>query len=269
MARDANFERFIGREAEVRRLRTAIQKRSSQLIWGPSDAGKTALLQRVLSELPEGTRKRCILWSGSASGREITSHFVRGLYLAGDAFVRRKVHADGASETTLKRWLDNQSALRLRGILFAASEQGEYRFFVDGLPPASHSIAKLLKEVMYRCKTPVYLTGLGYSAAEVGFAWSLYWTDQYRIEVGPLPESLAIELLENCIRRFRLNSLDLETFREEILDLSGRLPGAIVKMCELASDSRYQYGDRIKTKVIHVDYLLRMNPTSNSCLSNR
>jgi hypothetical protein len=269
MAEDVNVGRFLGREDESRRLRAAIQRRSSQLIWGPTDAGKTALLQKVLSELPDNIRKRCILWSGSASGRDLASHFVRGLYLAGDAFVRRKVHADGASRVTLSRWLQNQSAIRLRGILFTATERGEYRFFLDELPRASHSIAKLLKKIMYRCKTPVYLTGSGYAAAEIGFAWSLYWTDDYRIELGPLPERLAGELLEICIRRFKLNSFDLETFREEILDLSECLPGAIVKMCELASDSRYHYRDRIKTRVVHVDYLLRMNPTLTSCLANR
>jgi hypothetical protein len=260
MAHDANFGIILGREAELRRLRTAIQKRSSQLIWGPMDVGKTTLVRKAIAELPEAIGRRCVFWSGAASGRELVSHFVRGLYLAGDAFVRRKVHTDGASETTLNRWLQNQSILRLRGILITATERGDYRFFLDQFPPATHSIAKLMKEIMYRSKTPVYFTGLGYSAGEIGYAWSLYWTDEYRIRLGPLPEASARELLELCIQRFALNSLDLEGFREEILHLSGNLPGAIVKMCELASDARYHYGDQIKTKVIHVDYLMRTAP---------
>ena len=77
------------------------------------------------------------------------------------------------TEATLTRWINEQSALRLRGILFTAAEQGEYRFFVDHLPPASHTIAQLMKEIMYRTKTPVYLTGHGYSQGEIGYAWSL------------------------------------------------------------------------------------------------
>ncbi|MGB8591230.1 MAG: hypothetical protein WA755_14025 [Candidatus Acidiferrales bacterium] len=260
MAENINFGMMLGRVAELRRLRNAIEKRSSQLIWGPMDAGKTTLLRKAISELPEAIGRRCIYWSGAGTGRELVSHLVRGLYMAGDAFIRRKVHADGASDATLNRWLQDQSALRLRGILFTASERGDYRFFLDQFPPASHSIAKLLKEFMYRCKTPVYLTGLGYSAGEIGYAWSLYWTDEYRIRLGPLSESLAKELLELCIRRFALDSLDLEGFRQEILHMSGNLPGAIVKMCELAADSRYHYGDQIKTKVVHVDYLMRTAP---------
>jgi hypothetical protein len=266
---ETNVGLLLGREAELRRLRTAIQNRSSQLVWGPVDAGKTALVRKAIGELPEVTRRRCIYWSGVASGRDLASHFVRGLYLAGDAFVRKKVHTDGASEATLNRWLESQSIIRLRGILFTASEQGEYRFFIDQLPSASHRIAKLMKEIMYRCKTPVYLTGLGYAAAEIGDAWSLYWTDEYRIRLGPLPEGTARELLELCIGRFNLNSLDLEGFRDEILRLSGHLPGAIVKMCELAADARYHYGDQIKTKVVHVDYLMRMSASSNSWWAHR
>jgi hypothetical protein len=259
MSQSANFQVFLGREAELRRLRTAIQKRSSQLIWGPMDAGKTALVQKAIAELPETTRERCIYWCGVATERDLVSHFVGRLYLAGDGFVRKKANADGASAGTLNRWLQNQSVVRLCGILLTAAERGEYRFFIDQFPPATHGVAKVIKELMNRSKTPVYLTASGYSAAEIGWARSLYWTDEYRIHLGPLTENTARELLELCIRRFGLNSLDLEGFRTDILHLSGHLPGAIVKMCELACDSRYHYGDQIKTRVIHVDYLMQLN----------
>ena len=87
----------------------------------------------------------------------------------------------------------------------------------------------------------------------------LYWTDEYRIRLGPLSEAPARELVEICIQRFGLGSLDLEGFREDVLHLSGHLPGSIVKMCELAADPRYHYGDQVKLKLVHVDYLLQGN----------
>jgi hypothetical protein len=254
---NALLERLIGRETEMRRLQAALRKRQSQLVCGAPDAGKTALIQKVLSELPDAERRKCICSSGAASRRQLVESFVRGLYLAGDPLVGRKVHADRGTEATLSRWINEQSGLRLRGILFTAAEQGEYRFFVDQMPPLSHTIAQLLKEIMYRARTPVYLAGRGYAQAEIGYAWSLYWTDEYRIRLGPLSEAAARELLELCIERFGLSSLDLEGFREDILHLSGHLPGSIVKMCELAADPRYHYGDQVKLKLIHVDYLLQ------------
>lgn len=251
------MERLIGRETELRRLQAAIRKRESQLLWGPTDAGKTLLIKKALAELPEAERRKCIRWTGPASRRQLIEQLVRGLYLAGDSFVRKKVQTDRFSEINLERWINEQSALRLRGIFFTATQEGEYRFFLDHLPPASHTVAQLLKEIVNRTKSPVYLTGHGYTQAEIGAAWSLYWTDGYRIHLGPLPEVQARELLEICIRDFGLASLDLSGFREEILHLSGHVPGSIVKMCEMASDRRYHYGDQVKVKLVHVDYLLR------------
>ena len=122
-----------------------------------------------------------------------------------------------------------------------------------------HNMARLMKEIMYRCKTPVYLAARGYSQKEIGYAWSLFWNDGLRIHLGPLTERTARDLLEICIRNFGLDSLDLEGFRESILRVSGHLPGSIAKMCELASHARYHYGDQIKVKLVHVDYLMQAN----------
>jgi hypothetical protein len=248
---------LVGRERALRRLRTAIQKRESQLIWGQPDAGKTFLIQQAIAGLPEAERRKCIYWTGAVTGRQLVSHFLRRLYVTGDPVVRRKVHADRAGESTLDCWLNKQSLLRLRGILFTAAEHGDHRLFVDHIPPPTHKMAHLLKELMYRCNTPVYLTGHGYSQMEIGYAWSLYWADEYRIQLEPLAETAARELLEMCIINFGLAFLDLAGFRDEILQISERLPGSIVKMCELAADARYRYGDRIKMKLVHVDYLMQ------------
>jgi hypothetical protein len=258
------LERLIGREAEVRHLHTAVRKRQSRLIWGASDAGKTFLIEKMLLELPENERRKCICCSGPGSRRELIERLIGGLYVAGDPFVWKKVHADHFDDSTLTRWIGNQSALRLKGILFTAAERGDYRFFLDHLSPISHAFAELLKEIMYRTKTPVYLTGHGYSQAEVGDAWSLYWTDEYRIGLGPITDGAARELMEDCIQRFGLASLDLGGFRDDLLRLSGHLPGSIVKMCALAADPRYHYGDQVKMSVLHVDYLMHGSRFSSS-----
>lgn len=253
----ATFERLIGRENETRRLREVLRKRRSQLVWGAADSGKTYLIENILAELPADERRKCICWIGSATRRDLVEHLIRGLYFAGDSFVRNKVQADRFGEATLGRWLAEQSALRLRGILFTAAEHGEYSVFVDHLPTVSQSVSELLKEIVNRTNTPVYLVGRGYSQAEIGYAWSLYWTDEYRTPLRPLSEGAARELLDICIERYALNSLNLDGFHEELLDLSGNLPGAIVKMCKLAANPHYHYGDRVKLKLIHVDYLMQ------------
>jgi hypothetical protein len=263
----AELEVMVGRELELRRLRTALRKRQSQLIWGAADAGKTFLIKNAISELPEHERRKCVCWTGPASRRQLVAHLIGELYLAGDPLVRKKVHADGAGTDTLTRWVSEQSSLRLRGILFTAAERSEYRFFIDHLPQATQAMSQLMNEIVYRTKTPIYLTSHGHSQGELGGAWSLYWTDEFRIRVGPLAGGSAREILETCIRTFRLSSFDLEGFREQVLHLSGCLPGCIVKMCELAADPRYRYGDQIKVKLVHVDYLMQGNRAFSQSVS--
>lgn len=249
----------IGRDSEISRLKTAIHRRESRLIWGPAGAGKTSLIRTAVEQLPKHENRSCIYWTGAATGRQLVQHIVASLYQAGDTFVQKKVHADGARETSLRPWLNRQSTLRLRGILFTAAENGNYRFFLDHIPTPGSKLVKTMKEFIFHCKTPVYLTGEGFTQREIGDAWSLYWTHEYRIHLGPLIEHAAQELLEMCIRKFRLDVLDLDGFREEILHLSERLPGAIVGMCELAADQRYHFGERIKTKTLHVDYVMKLS----------
>jgi hypothetical protein len=262
MAESAQLETLVGRTEELRELRAAIQQGQSRLVWGPMDVGKTALIKTVLRELPEAERRKCIYCAGAAHGKQVLSHFVGRLYELGDSFVRKKVHADGATGTTLNRWLHKQTGLRLRGILFTASTQSDYRFFLDHLHPPTHHMARLMKEIMYRCETPIYLAARGYSQGQIGYAWSLYWNDALRVHLRPLTDRTARDLLEVCIRSFGLASLNLEDFRDAILRLSGHLPGSIVKMCELASHARYRYGDQIKVELVHVDYLMQANRPS-------
>jgi hypothetical protein len=74
---------------------------------------------------------------------------------------------------------------------------------------------------------------------------------------APLSKKAARELLELCIRYYGLLNMDLDDFRVEILRLSEKIPGAIVKMCEFSSEPRYQCGRKIKTSLVHIDYLMR------------
>ncbi|MFZ0970247.1 MAG: ATP-binding protein [Candidatus Acidiferrales bacterium] len=250
-------DRLIGRDHELRQLLISIEKRESRLVWGAADSGTTALLSTAISRLPRALRLRCATWTGAASGRELVSQLIAKVYLAGSEFLRKKVRADGERENQLEPWLKKQSALRLRGLLYSAVERGEYLIFLDHLAPATHHLAHFMKEIVYRCKTPIYLAARGCTQKEIGFAWSLFWTDELRIYLGPLSGASAIQLLDHCISKYELNKFDLTDFRKDVLRLSGHLPGSIVEMCRMAAEPQYHYGDEIKTKLVHVDYLMR------------
>ena len=237
------FGLMIGREPEMRRLRAAIQNRESQLIWGRSDAGKTFVIQTASSpSLPEAERRKCIYWTGAASGRQLIEHFMRGLYLAGDPLVRQKVHADRAGEFTLDRWINQQSAFAfarnpvLRPPNMAITGSSWIIF-----PSPTHKMAHFLKEIMYRMQ----------DAGLSDWTRLLSRRDRTCVESvldrrishpsGTADRSSRAGASGDLHPQIRIESLDLEGFRDDILHFSGRLPGSIVKMCELAADPRYHY----------------------------
>jgi hypothetical protein len=91
---------------------------------------------------------------------------------------------------------------------------------------------------------------------DVGHAGSVYCASGQQLSLGPLPAREARGVLERCTQGMGLQKLDLEGFREEVLRLSGSVPGAIVRMCHLAQAAKYQVGSRPKTKLIRIDCLM-------------
>ena len=245
---------FLGRSRELARLRDAIRKRQSLLVYGVSDSGKSALLARALGELPEHITKHCVCSKGMGSPQDILRGIAYGF--AEDPLFRSRFRAESGYGASFPHWVNQQTSLRLRGLLYRAAGAGKYWIFLENLAPMTHIFTRITKQLMINQRTPIYALAPGWTYQELGHAAQLYWNDQQRLYLGPLPIAAAAELLEWAIERFGLGQLDLEDFREDILKFSGLLPGAIVKMCRAASDTRYHFEGRIKTKLLHVDYLM-------------
>ncbi len=246
---------FLGRKSELARLDEAIRKRESLLIWGASGSGKSTLLARAISELPERVSKRCICTTGNGSPRDILRGIAHGL--ADDPLFRSKFRADTGYGASFSHWVNHQTSLRLRGLLYRAAGAGEYWIFLEDLAPTTHMLTRILKELMINQETPMYSIAPGWTDPELGHAMQLYWNDRQRLHLGALSPAAANELLEWAILRFGLSKFALDGFREDILEFSGLLPGAILRMCEAASDTYYHFDGHIKTKLLHVDYLMK------------
>jgi GTPase SAR1 family protein len=248
---------FVDRESEALRLEEAILKRQSLVICGPAGIGKTALVSEVIRHLPAEFGARCLYLKGMKDLQDMLRQLIRGLYEVKDPNLRQQLHIEGVSVLTFEAWVKALSTSRLRGTLYRTVERGDYRVFLDHVPPLTHAVAKVIKELFWMRNTPAYLLmrdGVEHRIDQ--FSHFFYWGDRERLALEPLPADAAADLLERCIERFGLAQFDLVDFREEILDLSKRVPGAIVKMCALAADPRYRYGSRIKTKSLYIDYLM-------------
>lgn len=250
---------FLGREAEAERLRAAIGKRVGLAVCGPADAGKTALVRHVIARLPKAVAKGCIYTPLRGAPHEALARLLEEMHARGDALLKQKFRSETGRGAEFSSWVEQQTSLRMRGLLYRAAEAGSYCLILDDVAGLSDAYARIVKELSWMRGTPVYLVARGWTEQELGRAARLYWNDELRLEVGPLELRATRELLEHCIRRYGLARLNLDGFREGIVRLSGRLPGAVVKMCARAGDAQYHFGDRIETRLLHVDYMMQFS----------
>jgi AAA ATPase-like protein len=252
---------LLGRNTELTRLRHAIRERQSLLICGPPGAGKSVLVMEALASLPASLGNRSLMGMAAGTPRSVWQELARSLFAAGDPQMLSRIARETGPADYIDRWLPAQTSLRLRGILRRAMRGREYAVFLDAPAPVPSAVCRLLKDWIWSGRTPVYLTALGETERELGKAARLYWHEAMRLRVGPLDAPSARALLERCISSGQLTKVADNDFREFVLKESKCLPGAIVKLCELASQAAYQYQGRVKTHTLSVDFLLGRRTT--------
>jgi hypothetical protein len=260
---------IAGRKAESLRLHQAIRRRESLLICGPAGVGKTALISKVLAELPGDLASSAISVDGLVGLQPFLRALLQNLNGAGDSTLRKQLRAEGVRGGGFKSWLKSQRTSWLKGAVYRSVQMASYLVFLDHVAPLTLAVAKVVRELVWMRNTPVYLVARGSGPEEVGHAANTYLDERQRLILEPLHESAARELLESCIRRFGLARLNLDGFREAVLSMSGHNPGVLVKMCELAAEPRYHYGSRIKTRLIRIDYLMSLNDRNTQTCKGR
>ena len=250
---------FLGRETETARLRAALEGGTGLAIWGPADSGKTALVRHTLAQLPRDSARSCIHLPLAGPPHAVLCRLLEEMHARGDGFLAGKFHVDGGRGEEFSHWAARQTSLRLRGLLYRAAEAGRYQLILDGAAGLSDAFTRIVKELASMRETPVHLVSHTCTEEDLGRGARLYWNEDLRLGLGALPVPSARALVEHCIRRFGLSRLQLEGFREGMLRLSGRLPGAIVKMCARAGDAQYHFGGRVETRLLHVDYMMQFS----------
>jgi hypothetical protein len=248
---------LIGRDHERAKLSEAISERRSLLISGPPDSGKSALLHDVLAGVDETIRRRCIVSAAESTPHAIWLRLVQAFGEADDPEVLTRVENEEGSRQHFDRWTKAQTSLRLRGILRRAARAREYWIFLDTAGPLPDGVYRLLQEWVWSRRTPVVLLARDSTQTELGKAAKLYWHSGLRLALGPLDLRSAEALLEHSMTRLHLANLADAAFRSFVLAQSARFPGAIVRLCELASDVAYHYEGHVKLHTLAVDFALQ------------
>ena len=251
-------EPFFGRGRELERLVSAIRDRRSLLIFGAADSGKSALVERALANLPWAMAQACLRVSAKGSLQNLLRQLAMRLFVARDAVVCAAIPVQATQPALLERWVKKQTSGRLRGLVFRSFDRGRYWTFWDDAGPLGVAHCQLLREVVRMRKTPVYLLARGVEESDMGGAGRLFWSEDQRLELGTLAPEDARALLDAAIEREGLLDLDLTEFREQVLDTSRNLPGAIVRMVAMAAQPKYRYGNTVKANLIAMDYLVQL-----------
>jgi hypothetical protein len=94
-------------------------------------------------------------------------------------------------------------------------------------------------------------------ASSLGALARLFWNPAKVLNIPPLPARDAEQLFESAADSFKLRHLDLNDFREKVLDSARGNPGQIIEMCRLAAQPQYQAGRYIKFSSLRIDTVVK------------
>lgn len=255
---------LVGREREIARLYEAIKQRQSLLLYGSAGSGKSALLETVISRFAPTARQRFIVAGAAASPILIWRNIILALSRAHDPEVLCRVGEDAGSRKRGETWIAAQASLRLRGVLRHAVRSREYSIFLDAQTPLPDGVYRLLQEWIWSGRTPVVLLARGSTRPEIGRVAQLYWHDGLRLGLSSLDPASADTLLDQAIMRCNLARSANSEFREFALNRSSRLPGPLIRLCELASQPAYQHDGQIKLHSLSIGLMLEeLKPTQD------
>ena len=240
---------FIGFYAERHRLEEAIKKKESVLIIGPAGSGKTALIQAALGGLPK--TQGIIHIQYAANLHRLLMELTRSLFAA----KHRKLLERARPGADADKWLSHQTSIHLKGLLWTALKVEPRTIILDGIDRGSFPMYRFLQRLYFA--DGMTIVAAARNTASLGALSRLFWDPARMIHLRPLNNADAEHLFDVATDHFRLRHLDLEEFREKVLESAQGNPGQIIAMCKLAADPLYVSGKHIKFAPLRIDVLMR------------
>jgi len=242
---------LVGLLTERRRLLEAVRSRESLLLLGPRGSGKTKIIRSVIRDLP--ARNDLIYVQYSSTLHELLISLTRALLESGHKNLRRLAPAGPDPEA----WLSRQTSIHLKGILWNSLEAEPRTIILDGVDGASHPVYRFLQRIYFARGMAIFAASRDVLA--LGALGRLFWDPRKVLQFQHLSETDAEQLFDLAADRAGLRSRDvnLEEFREKVLDAASGNPGQIVEMCRLAANPQYITGRHIKFAPLRIDALMK------------
>ena len=239
---------LIGLQGELSRVRKAIQRRESLLVLGARGSGKTRLLRAALRE------PGCdAIYVQSASVlHDFLVRLARSLILAGHRATISKI----GRASDLDHFLSAQTSVHLKGILWTAIEKEPVMMVIDNIEGAGVRNYRFLQRIYHRKGVGMIAAARDYRCLDA--LAHLFWDPRKVVNVPALTQLEAHALFDRLVERLQLSHLDVERFREQVLDSAQGNPAEIVEMCKLAAQPQYQRGSHVMFAPLRIDAIIKL-----------
>jgi hypothetical protein len=143
----------------------------------------------------------------------------------------------------------------LKGLLWTSLEAEPRTIVLDEIDGASFPMYRFLQR-LYHAKG-MALVAVARDPVALGTLGRLFWDPRAIVHVQPLNDPDARELFDLAVDRFQLSHLDLEDFRDRVLESAHGNPGQIIEMCKMASNPMYLTGRHVKFAPLRIDVLTK------------
>ncbi|HTZ56872.1 MAG TPA: hypothetical protein VMB49_02195 [Acidobacteriaceae bacterium] len=231
-----DYIKVVQRTVELERLMTRARERKHLLVFGPEGVGKTRLLQEFCRVMP-----LALYVPQSNSPHDFLLSLVDTL--------RTKLGPRSLPSNT-----SSMSTGGLKANVDKAMNAKPFFLVVDHVQSPSRVVSKILKELGYYGRTPVFFAARSSHMEDIGALQSLCYDKKERLEVMNWPPEIALEFAYREAARMNLSASNLDTALQSIVQRAAGNPGSILGMLKMTGRMQYRIDDQIKIHILCLDY---------------
>ena len=237
---------LVGMAKERSRLDAALRKCEPLLLIGPAGSGKTRLLRDAAAVHPGVV---LVAWQPTLRG--LLGAMARSMFAAGHPPLLRRARPGADPDA----WLARQTSMHLKGLLWNAIEEAPLPMILDGITGAGFPTYRFLQRIYHARGMALFVASR--DSASLGVLGRLFWNPARILHVAPLSDREAAQLFEAAADHFGLRNLDLDDFREKVLENASGNPGQIIEMCRMATRPEYLSGRYVKFAPLRIDAMIK------------